>query len=258
VVPRPAKSTTATISSSQLLFQFTKAPNPFSFYVAHKDTGERLFTTEDHPLIFTPQHWRLTTVLNPQSNIYGLGEHAETLRLPIPTNGTFTRTLWSRDSFAIPRDTNLYGVHPVYFDHRPVGDVACVNSRSCKTHTHGVFLLNSNGMDVHFTGKDGKQTLQYDVIGGIIDLYIFASTDGSPVGAAREYAKIVGTPAGIPYWSLGFHQCRYGYNGKRWIIPDAVDHLTSFIDFVEVAEVVANYSKAGIPLETMWTDIGMC
>lgn len=42
----------------------------------------------------------------------------------------------------------------------------------------------------------------------------------------------------MPYWGLGFHQCRHGMR-----------------DIYEVIEVAANYSAAGIPLETMWTYI---
>lgn len=48
----------------------------------------------------------------------------------------YTRTLWNRDSYRIPRGSNLYGSHPVYYDHR--GD----------NGTHAVFLLNSNGMNL--------------------------------------------------------------------------------------------------------------
>jgi alpha-glucosidase len=45
----------------------------------------------------------------------------------------YTRTLWNRDAYRIPEGSNLYGAHPVYYDHR--GD----------NGTHAVFLLNSNG-----------------------------------------------------------------------------------------------------------------
>lgn len=46
----------------------------------------------------------------------------------------YTRTIWNRDSYRIPEGSNLYGAHPVYYDHR--GD----------NGTHAVFLLNSDGM----------------------------------------------------------------------------------------------------------------
>ena len=112
----------------------------------------------------------------------------------------------------------------MYFEHR-------------KTGSHGVFFLNSNGMDV-VIDKDqaGTQYLEYNTLGGVLDFWFFAGP--SPVEVARQYAEVAGLPAMMPYWSLGFHQCRYGYQ-----------------DAFEVAEVVHNYSVAGIPLQAMWTDI---
>ncbi|KAJ1303229.1 hypothetical protein OPQ81_011427 [Rhizoctonia solani] len=193
--------------------------NPFSFSVSRKNTGEVLFDTKGSTLVFEEQYLRLKTTLPKDANIYGLGEHTNTFRLD-PANTT--RTLWNRDSGVIV-GTNLYGSHPIYFEHRSTG-------------THAVLLLNSNGMDV----KLRQGSLEYNVIGGILDLYFIGGNDGSsdPADVSRGYAKLAGLPASIPYWSLGFHQCRYGYK-----------------NFVDLANVITNYSAAGIPLETMWTDI---
>jgi len=70
----------------------------------------------------------------------------------------------------------------------------------------------------------------------VLDFYFLAGP--TPQAVAQQYAATVGNPVMMPYWSLGFQQCRYGMR-----------------DVYEVAAVVANYSAANIPLEVMWTDI---
>ena len=97
-------------------------------------------------------------------------------------------------------------------------------------------MLNSDGMDLYINSDAAGQYLEYNIIGGVIDLYFLAGP--GPVDVARQYSDVIGQPTMMPYWSFGFHQCRYGMQ-----------------DVYEVAAVVANYSIAEIPLETMWTDI---
>ena len=219
VLPRP-KSQNTTADGAALRFGFTQ--NPFTFNVTRASTGEVLFDTSDSPLNFESQYIRLRTSLPQNPSIYGLGEHADDFRLP--TTG-YTRTLWNAESPFIPTRSNLYGSHPVYFEHR--GDAG----------THGVFLLNSNGMDVRIDKTEsGQQYLEYNAIGGVFDFYFLAGPE--PASVSKQYAEVVGLPAMQAYWTLGFHQCKYGWQ--------TIDH---------VAEVVANYSAAGIPLETVWGDI---
>lgn len=194
ILPRP--SADAHVSPKSAAIQFNYTLSPFSFTIYRTRTHEVLFTTAAHSLIFESQYLRVKTTLPPKANIYGLGEHTNSFHLP--TNGT-TLTLWSRDAYGVPVGTNLYGNHPVYFEHR-------------KTGTHGVFLLNSNGMDIKLNETASATTLEYNVIGGILDFYFLAGSESDPTEVARQYAAVVGTPAEVPYWSFGTHQCRFGYN----------------------------------------------
>ncbi|KAK6435660.1 hypothetical protein LTR95_008154 [Oleoguttula sp. CCFEE 5521] len=199
--------------------QFKHVDDPFSFSVVRLKTGEVLFDTSAAQLVFESQYVRLRTKLPTAPSLYGLGEHTD----PFQLNTTnYTRTIWNRDAYLVPEGTNLYGDHPVYYDHR-------------QNATHGVFLLNSNGMDIKIDTAGG-QHLEYNTLGGVLDLYFLSGP--TPVQVAQQYSEVVGKSALMPYWGFGFHQCRYGMQ-----------------DIYEVAEVVANYSSAGIPLETMWTDI---
>jgi hypothetical protein len=64
----------------------------------------------------------------------------------------YTRTIYTRGAYGTPQGENLYGAHPIYFDHR--GNA-----------THGVFLLNSNGMDIYIdryqSEARGKRSIRW-------------------------------------------------------------------------------------------------
>ncbi|KFG87428.1 alpha-glucosidase [Metarhizium anisopliae] len=218
VFPRPKFSRKRQSKKPLLEFEYTEYP--FSFRIVRTKDTTILFDSSAAGLVFEDQYIRLRTSLPVNPNLYGFGEHSDSFRLK--TNN-YTRTLWNADTPSVPAGWNLYGSHPMYIEHRQKG-------------THGVFLLNSNGMDVVIDSDPYSAYLEYNILGGVLDFYFFAGE--TPIDVAKQYSEVVQQPALVPYGALGLHQCRWGYQ-----------------DVFNVAEVVHNYSQAGIPLETMWTDI---
>jgi len=202
-------------------YLFTWTSFPFGFAVQRVSTKETLFNSTTsislpfNGLVFEDQYLEISSILSSDSNLFGIGEHIRPLRLD-----PMTYTLWNQD-IGTPQNINLYGSHPFFLDLRS-------KSGLC----HGVFMLNSNGMDIIYQ----KEAITYKMIGGIIDLYFFLGP--RPEQVIQQYLEVIGTPYMIPYWSLGFHQCRWGYEN---------------IDTVET--VVAKYRSSDIPLEAIWTDI---
>lgn len=167
------------------VLRFDYQREPFSFQVLRGD--QVLFDSTGTNIVFETQYLNLKTWLPDNPNLYGLGEHSDPLRLPT-TN--YTRTLWSRDAYGIPSNTNLYGNHPIYVDHRG------------NDGTHGVFFLNSNGMDIKIDKtSDGKQYLEYNTLGGVFDFYFLAGP--TPKEVSKQYSEVVGLPAMQSYWSFG-------------------------------------------------------
>jgi len=63
--------------------------------------------------------------------------------------------------------------------------------------SHGVLLLNSNGMEI----VPGPDSLSFRAIGGVLDFYIFAGP--TPAAVLEQLTAVVGRPYLPPYWSMG-------------------------------------------------------
>eukprot|EP01039_Chlorochromonas_danica_P004765 gene4765-5225_t len=211
IIPRPH----ASARPETLNFDFSYTSSPFTFEVTRKSDGRSVFKL-DSSLIYKDQYLEFSTSYDSNSKTYGLGESTR-LNHALQTGKTYT--MWAADIAALAFNRNLYGAFPFYLQ--------MIDGKA-----HGAMLMNSNGLDV--TLLDSSVTFKAQ--GGIIDLYIF--TGGSPLDVVNQYTSIVGRPTMMPYWSLGFHNCKYGYTSLQ-----------------QVEEVVANYSAANIPLDTQWMDI---
>ncbi|KAF2170443.1 glycoside hydrolase family 31 protein [Zasmidium cellare ATCC 36951] len=210
----------ATVEEADSDLYFRLVEDPFEFAVVRNATGEVLFDTTGQALVFESQYIRLRTSLPTDPNIYGLGENSDPLRLP--TTG-YSHPFWNVGPSFLPAG-NLYGTFKAYYDHRGANG------------THAVYHLNSNGERVFLDVDDQGQYLEYNANGGVFDFYFV--TGATPREASAQFADVIGHSTLMPYWSFGYHHCRYGLQ-----------------DVYEAAQIIANYSVAEIPLETFWIDI---
>uniref|UniRef100_A0A803TI31 P-type domain-containing protein n=1 Tax=Anolis carolinensis TaxID=28377 RepID=A0A803TI31_ANOCA len=189
---------------------------PFGLIVKRKTSGTVLLNTTMAPLFFADQFLQISTLL-PSSYLYGLGEHRSNFLHSLEWN---TLTFWARD--VPPTESfNLYGVHPFYLVMEKTGAA------------HGVFLLNSNAMEV---ALQPAPALTWRTIGGVLDFYIFLGPDPNLV--VQQYQQVIGFPAMPPYWGLGFHLCRWGYGSSN-----------------ETWETVKAMRNFQIPQDAQWNDI---
>eukprot|EP00253_Pinus_taeda_P010622 PITA_10622 len=144
-------------NTHELLFNYSN--NPFGFIITRRSSGETLFNSTanatGNPLVFEDQYLEVSTALPLSASFYGLGESTmQTFLLNMNQN----YTLWNSNIGSSSTNVDLYGSHPFYLDVRAGGV------------SHGVLLLNSNGMDVEYGGS----FLTYRINGGVLDLYFFS------------------------------------------------------------------------------------
>ena len=179
---------------SKRLFEL-KFDNQF-VKVIRKQTNQTIWKMNYRNLILSDQWLQAETHL-PSLNLFGLGEYKD----------TFFKNLSERKSYIFftqgdPPFQNrpLYSAHPMYLAYE-------ANDGGDQTLAHTVLLLNSNAAEAALS--PGK-ILVWRTIGGQLDFYINLGSD--PIDAVSKYVALIGKPPIPPYWSLGFHLSRYGFN----------------------------------------------
>uniref|UniRef100_A0A8C5A0A2 Glucosidase II alpha subunit b n=1 Tax=Gadus morhua TaxID=8049 RepID=A0A8C5A0A2_GADMO len=176
-------------------------------------------------------------------HVYGIPEHAETLKLKT-TDGGDPYRLYNLDVFQYElfNPMALYGAVPVMLAHNA-------------QRTTGIFWLNaaetwvdisSNTAGKTVFGKmldyvqGSNETPQTDVRwiseSGIIDVFIMLGP--TPYDVFSQYASLTGTQAFPPLAGLAYHQCRWNYNDQE-----------------DVQAVDAGFDQHDIPYDFIWLDI---
>lgn len=232
-------------NDNEYVFEHAEAGEKFWFAVIRKSNRDTIFNTTSSDLKYENQYLHLSTYLyNDKNNVkgpnlYGLGERVDSFRLNTE-NEKYTFFPFDGQN---PPHLNLYSSHPVYIEVRKRNDYddnsyEKRNTESNNVFAHAVLMKNSNGMDINIVNdrKSGRK-LEYHMIGGVIDLYFVIGESPKDVHG-KLLRDVIGLPAFQPYWTIGFHQCRFGYKN--------VDKLIN---------VTKMYDQFDIPLEVIWSDI---
>ncbi len=100
---------------------------------------------------------------------------------------------------------------------------------------YGVFTDNPRRVEMDVAQRD-PSALSVTAAGGEVDQYVFAGPRMADV--LRRYTRLTGRAPTPPRWTLGYHQCRWGYR-----------------DAARVEEVARAFRDRRIPVDAVWLDI---
>ncbi|CAO2648181.1 Nn.00g074480.m01.CDS01 [Neocucurbitaria sp. VM-36] len=226
LVDQPQWDGKTTADSSDLNFDWSNDPS-FQFKISRASTGEELFSTYGHVIVYEDQFLELVTNMVEDYNVYGLAENVHDFRL----GNNHTQTFYAVDA-GNSVDRNVYGVIPFYQETR-------YGMNGSDTTAHGVYARNAHGQEWLLR----QDTITYRTLGGSFDLYFLSGQkdDGSSSALttiSQFHLGCIGTTAMQMYWTFGFHQARWGYE-----------------NISVVQNVVDSYRAANVPLECLWNDL---
>jgi alpha-glucosidase (family GH31 glycosyl hydrolase) len=204
----------------------------FSLTIHEHDNEENVyFRIDQNSLLFSDYFLSLETNINTNGKLYGIGERVHDFFI-----GAGIYTSWARDipdpiEDGLRPGKNVYGTHPVYFTQQQSGN----------NYHWGMANMNAGAQDtkVEFGSDLGGKISHYITGTGIFDMYFFLD-HSVPEDAVKSYHDLIGYPLLPPYWGLGWHQCKYGYESTE-----------------NLREVFGNYTLPNktFPLDVLWSDI---
>jgi alpha-glucosidase (family GH31 glycosyl hydrolase) len=133
------------------------------------------------------------------SDKWGLGERFQD-RFKV-TNGHWT--IWNRDK-PWKIDQGLQGLSDQTYGHQPV---YLAKERASGLY-HLVYFKNTFGILLDIVKNSDE--INYHSVGGNIHFVIILG-QSDPEDVLERYHEYIGRGHIPPFWSLGFHQCRWGY-----------------------------------------------
>jgi alpha-glucosidase len=189
------------ILSSDSLQVTISTDGSLSFHGNNGQVLRRELPPERKPEGAQASSWKSRSVLQPDECLFGLGEQAGKFNI----RGQIHR-LWNTD----PGGSYGPGQDPLYM---PLPVYAGIHSQG----SYLIFFENSFPAEFEF-GKaalSGPDCCQIIFEGGLLRYYFIP---GPPSRAIERYTELTGRPALPPRWSLGYHQCRWGYKTEADIL----------------------------------------
>ncbi|MCQ2818335.1 MAG: hypothetical protein MJ252_13795 [archaeon] len=220
---KEAEEYKATKSLKDFGFEFMDDPTSQFCMNLYSPSGLNYFSTENPHFLFTDRFITFGAQLT-SDDIFGFGERYHALKL-----GPGKFTIWPNDTKGIKEDDGKngyysYGTHPMGIHRTKEGKFI------------GIIFNNINAQDVIITKNDEGATLEHRTVGGIIDYYIYP---GESLDDTLIFLhKIIGHPTLPPFWTLGFHLCRWGYQNEA-----------------EIRTLFNKFSQNALPIDTFWGDI---
>ena len=198
---------------------------PFSFKIIKNQ--ETILTTEKANLLFSDYFLTLGMYLT-SNDIYGFGERYHDFKLG---DGIFTT--WPNDTGGIYEDLGTGGFN--LMSHQPLGFHKTSNGKFL-----GILFNNINAQDLYINSTiiENLTYFEHRTIGGMIEYYFYYGN--TPDDVILKLHEIIGRPIIPPFWSFGYHQCRWGYSHEG-----------------QFEEVFKRLKKYEIPFDTLWIDLDL-